>query len=292
MVDVIGVIVVVHAREDFAKPNFSVVKQLVSKADAANGVVIGFTGIRDGIIGDFRTVAHGIIPFAVIVGAHLGSLLPLLNGGADSCPVAVFALLHVELKVPAVPDYVRVTLEENIRFIPVDLLHVLNVRRGVIPTFRTGAARVIAGDVLFAVARHTSDGVANTLAGTVQIAVIPQVAARVAELSPSTSVVLIEHPVSCSATHLVPAESDGLSSLVERLDVDMGRRTAPTRAHTAVHESSFQKIKAEVALCRSIKLFGFLNHMYHQHLSELFFTASLRRPAVGQGSRTSHPHRT
>ena len=55
MVDVVGVIVVVHAREDFAETNTSVVKQFVSKADAANGVVIGFTGIRDGIVGDFRT---------------------------------------------------------------------------------------------------------------------------------------------------------------------------------------------------------------------------------------------
>lgn len=76
MVDVIGVIVVVHARKDFAKPNFSVVKQLASKADAANGVVIGFTVIRDGIVGDFRTLAHGIVVRAVVVGTHLRRFLP------------------------------------------------------------------------------------------------------------------------------------------------------------------------------------------------------------------------
>ena len=152
---------------------------------------------------------------------------------------------------------------------------------------------------------------------------------RMVEVMPVDSVESArEYPVPIGSAHLVPSEADGLSSLMNRACVDFGNGAFPTRAHAVVgtnrrrrrgqssqrserhgnkqhqadkgfsdvfsfhHESSFQKIKAEVALCRSIKLFGFLNHMYHQHLSELFFTASLRRPAVGQGSRTSHPHRT
>ena len=170
---------------------------------------------------------------------------------------------------------------------------------------------LIIGNKCFSVIGNTANGIITAHACSFQFAVIPQVSARIAQRSPSTSAVLIEHPVPIGAAHLIPAEADGLSSLVKRRDVDMGRRTAPTRAHAAfganrrrrrgltvaadagraakevnATETSsiklirafvmlflfilnlpFTKIKAEVALCRSIKLFGFLNHMYHQHLS-------------------------